>query len=110
MWWESLDYTNHQSHLNGFLTVPDSDGKYRYVVANEDPGVPNWLDTAGRLEGTMFLRWTVCNETPEYVNTTIVKFDEIRDHLPLDTPYISIEERKESIKMRQKVMGKRYSP
>ncbi len=110
MWWESLDYTNRQTHLNGFLTVPDSDGKYRYVVAHEDPGVPNWLDTAGRLEGTMFLRWTACSETPENVETAIVKFDEILDYLPAGTPYISEEERKESIKMRQKTMGQRYSP
>jgi len=27
------------------------------VIAHEDPGVPNWLDTGGHREGTIFWRY-----------------------------------------------------
>jgi hypothetical protein len=29
----------------------------RVVVAADDPGVPNWLDTGGRHRGFVTLRW-----------------------------------------------------
>ena len=46
-WWETIDYANHQSSLNGFQAVLDDDGVFRAVVSARDPGVANWLDTAG---------------------------------------------------------------
>ncbi|MCB0057794.1 MAG: hypothetical protein KDE45_12230, partial [Caldilineaceae bacterium] len=50
-WGQSLDYANHISSLNGAQAVASSDGKYRLVIAQTDPGVPNWLDTAGHESG-----------------------------------------------------------
>jgi hypothetical protein len=35
------------------------------VVAHRDPGVDNWLDTAGHARGTMCLRWIGADEHPE---------------------------------------------
>jgi hypothetical protein len=29
----------------------------RLVLADGNPGHPNWLDTSGHLVGTMFFRW-----------------------------------------------------
>src|SRR5580658_5779615 len=55
-WWETIDYAHHQSSLNGFQADVDSDGMVRAVVAHEDPGVANWLDTAGHSAGPMILR------------------------------------------------------
>jgi len=66
MWWESLDYRTRQTHLNGHMSFLNSDDIYRYVICPENPGIPNWLDTEGRLEGTMFLRWTYCDQVPEF--------------------------------------------
>lgn len=31
---------------------PDAVGSIRFVIAHRDPGVPNWLDTAGHQRGT----------------------------------------------------------
>ena len=39
-WWETIDYANHQSSLNGFQAVLDDDGVFRAVVSRRDPGSP----------------------------------------------------------------------
>ncbi len=46
-WMETLDYVNHQSTLNCHSAQLEADGSVRFVVAPRDPGVANWLDTAG---------------------------------------------------------------
>jgi hypothetical protein len=43
--------------LNRRQTKPEADGSFRIVVAGEDPGVPNWLDTEGRAFGLVFFRF-----------------------------------------------------
>ena len=35
IWWETIDYGNRQSSLNGFQAVVDDDGKVRVVVAHQ---------------------------------------------------------------------------
>ena len=37
----------------------DSEGVFRAVISHTDPGVPNWLDTAGHTQGIRSLRPTV---------------------------------------------------
>jgi len=56
-WMETLDYVHHQSTLNCHSAVLEADGRVRFVVAHRDPGVPNWLDTAGHQRGTVGVRW-----------------------------------------------------
>ena len=56
-WMETLDYVHHQSTLNCHSALLESDGSVRFVVAHHDPGVPNWLDTAGHRRGTVGVRW-----------------------------------------------------
>jgi hypothetical protein len=79
-------------------------------VCPEDPGVPNWLDTEGHLEGTMYLRWTYCKNAPETIYTRVVPFNKIWDHMPEDTPLISPEERVKNIASRQAMVNSRYRP
>ena len=47
-----------------------------FVVAAQDPGVANWLDTAGHSNGAMLLR-CVRTETAPVPATRVVKFDEV---------------------------------
>jgi hypothetical protein len=34
------------------------------VVSDKDPGHPNWVSTAGRARGLIWLRWFLPEETP----------------------------------------------
>ena len=82
------------------------------VVAHCDPGVPNWLDTAEHREGFLTPRWAY-SETPPpedwpSISATKVRFDEIRAHLPSDTPTVTPEERAEEIALRARHVQKRF--
>ncbi len=61
-WMESLDYRYHRIHLNRHSAVYKPDGGVRLVVAHRDPGVPNWLSTAGHALGTCCFRWIGARE------------------------------------------------
>ena len=56
-WMESLDYRYHNICINKGSAKLWDDGVVRVVVSHEDPGVENWLETAGHFEGTMCWRW-----------------------------------------------------
>ena len=56
-WMETLDYVHHQATLNCHSAQLEADGSVRFVVAHRDPGIPNWLDTAGHRHGTVGVRW-----------------------------------------------------
>ena len=75
-WMESLDYRYHRIHYNKHTTTYRPDGSFQLVVAHRDPGVPNWVDTAGHSSGTMGLRWIKAKEHPQ-PRTRVVKAAEI---------------------------------
>lgn len=74
-WMESLDYRYHDIHTNKHLAHYEGDGSIRLVVAHEDPGLPNWIDTAGHMSGTMCFRWVRAESHPE-PRTRVLKLDE----------------------------------
>jgi hypothetical protein len=112
-WGESFDYANRITSLNGFQSERDPDGAIRYVIAHRDPGVPNWLDTAGHPEGFMAPRWAYFEKPPQErwpsIRATKVRFDEIRRHLPAGTRTVAAEERTEQIRIRQLHVQRRFS-
>ncbi|MBV8862068.1 MAG: hypothetical protein JO259_09430 [Mycobacterium sp.] len=57
MWYISLDYINHQTSLNSTQAQADPDGKIRIVVADENPGITNWVETVGHRRGFLQFRW-----------------------------------------------------
>jgi hypothetical protein len=75
-WMESLDYRYHRVHLNKHTAALRPDGGVRIVVAHEDPGVPNWIETAGHREGTMCFRWVRASRHPK-ISARVVKFGEV---------------------------------
>ncbi len=75
-WMESLDYRHHTIHTNKHLAHHEDDGLVRLVVAHEDPGLPNWLETAGHTSGTMCFRWIRASEHPQ-PRTRLVKLSEV---------------------------------
>jgi hypothetical protein len=107
LWWETIDYGNRQSSLNGFQAVTDDDGKVRVVVAHQDPGLANWLDTAGHSEGPIILR-CVRTETAPVPITKLVSFDRLADELPSDTRWVSPGERAAAIEVRRRAVSRRF--
>jgi hypothetical protein len=65
-WMESFDYRYTTTALNNRTATRSSDGSWRMVIAPSDPGrgVENWLDTGGRLEGYMIVRWVLADAPP----------------------------------------------
>jgi hypothetical protein len=63
-WMESLDYRYTTTNLNNHTAQRNADGNWRLVISPTDPGVPNWLDTQGRREGYMIVRWVLADGPP----------------------------------------------
>jgi hypothetical protein len=57
LWYISLDYINHQTSLNNTQAQVDPDGMVRIVVADQNPGVTNWVETLGHRRGFLQFRW-----------------------------------------------------
>lgn len=76
-WWlESLDYRFHHIHVNQHSAVKDADGGVTVILAHRDPGRPNWLETAGHLNGSLCMRWVGATEHV-HPTTRVVRFSEI---------------------------------
>jgi hypothetical protein len=104
--YETTDWYNNESSLNGSQVRVDRDGVLRVVVAGSDPGVPNWLDTAGYASGAVQGRWTQCATTP-VPSERVVKLAEVRRYLPADTPVVTPAERDRIVRERRAVLQQR---
>jgi hypothetical protein len=107
-WWETIDYGRHQSSLNGHQASVDDDGKVRAVIAHEDPGVANWLDTAGHGSGPVILR-CVRTETAPVPETKVIRFSDIAGSVPPATRRVSPEERRAVIAARGLAVSRRFA-
>jgi len=101
VWCKPLDFVNRQTDVNMSRVAVDSDGKYRVVISAEDPGVANWLDPAGRLEGTMVGRNYLSETVPAQPVVKLVKAAEVLKHLPADTKLVTPEQRQEALEYRR---------
>ena len=106
-WMEPIDFASHQSSLNGHQAVLDPDGTFRAVISAKDPGVANWLDTAGHSEGGMLIRWLECDSGPRPI-TKKVDFDEVWKALPESTARVTPEQRAEMLERRRSHVARRY--
>ena len=77
-WMESLDYRYYKIHTNKHLASYRPDGSVRIVVAHDDPGVANWINTVGHESGTMCFRW-IRAETKPQPQTRVVKLSVVRN-------------------------------
>lgn len=57
LWEESLDYRRLQVTVNKHTARYEADGTARIIVADNDPGHSNWIDTAHHRHGTFGLRY-----------------------------------------------------
>ena len=108
-WGEALDFVNYSSSISGAQARLGSDGKYWLVIARQDPGVPNWIDTAGHAEGMIFTRFQGIDVSPPQA-VRLVKLDQLRDILPVGTPEVTAEQRRQELRRRQDHMVRRWAP
>ena len=95
-WWETIHYGRHQSSLNAQQAVVGFRRLVRVVLCARDPGVANWLDTAGHSNGPMILR-CVRTATAPTPSTRVVTFDDIHVGVARRTPrLVTPEERQPS--------------
>jgi len=106
-YWQSLDFATRQTSLNGHQAVLDSDGVFRGVIAHTDPGVPNWLDTAGHTQGTIAPRFLLAESAP-VPELRVVPLADLRDALPPDTPAVTPAQRAEALERRRHAVLRRY--
>lgn len=104
--YETIDWHNNHSALNDTQAPVDSDGRLRFVISARDPGVRNWMDTAGHRRGAIQGRWTGCDSQP-IPEVRKVKFGDVARHLPKDTPKVTPEQRQEILRERRRALMER---
>ena len=109
-WYTSTDYETHQTSLTKAQAVTDPDGRMRFVVSEQNPGIANWLETTGHRTGALMLRWQRLERdlTQEQDGPTVevVPFADVRRHLPYYAP-ITEADHAARIAARQRAVARR---
>jgi hypothetical protein len=109
-WWESFDFVNHTSSLTRKQTLPSADGRYRIVVSLNDPGIANWLDTAGHAEGVILYRFILGEGDLPVPTMRKVPFRSLSALSAADFPRITPDRREAEIRMRRQHAARRWAP
>jgi hypothetical protein len=75
---QTYDYVHRPVGRNRANTTLEADGSWRMVLAHEDPGLPNWIDTEGRPFGMVYWRWFLPEEEVPTPEATVVKLADLR--------------------------------
>ena len=75
---QTFDYRNRQISLNRAQTELEADGSFRMVLAHEDPGCKNWIDTEGRNLGLVFWRFMLASGDIETPKGEVVKLADLK--------------------------------
>jgi hypothetical protein len=106
-WMQPLDFPNRVTSLNDAQVHVDDDGRIRIVLAHEDPGVQNWLDTTGLPEGLVTYRYVRPTKAPAPV-ATLVALADLRTHLPESTPVFTEADRRQQLVSRKHGVARRF--
>ncbi len=74
---QTLEYRSRTSSVNGAQLDLDEAGRYRIVISERDPGVPNWLDTGGHARGTIFWRFLLPEQDPPKPECVVMPVSEV---------------------------------
>jgi hypothetical protein len=106
VWFRTMNYATRQTGLNHSQARVDADRVVRIVVAHEDPGIQNWLDTGGHPEGMFQYRFIWTRSRPE-PSVRVVPIEKVRDLLPKQTPSYSAKRRSEALEIRHRHLHRR---
>ena len=105
---QTIDYRFHQSSINNKQAWIGADGRVRIVLSARDPGVVNWMDTSGFAQGFAQWRWYLSDRFP-VPEVRVVPVEDVRAHLPADTPTVSPEERQQQLQQRRRQIARRFN-
>jgi len=96
---------------NSSQVTPNPDGSFTYVISLIDPGVANWIDTAGLHEGWFMLRWqnlTTAQDAGLLQSAQLVRLAELEAALAPGTPRVTLQQRSAEILERAVQYESRY--
>lgn len=105
--WNSMDYLYRPVSYTPSRSAVDADGKVRLVIAHDDPGVHNWIDTQRFAEGYLTFRNIGSRRLPE-VTTRLLHSGELDAFLPSDTQRVNSAERTAQLHARFDAIRRRY--
>ncbi|MCV7423119.1 DUF1214 domain-containing protein [Mycobacterium yunnanensis] len=83
----SMDYLYRPVSYTPARTAVDGDGVVRFVIAHDDPGVHNWLDTQGFSNGNLTYR-NLASVNRAVFRTRLVSRSAVLDELPANTALV----------------------
>ena len=85
-WMESLDYRYYNVCINKNEASYEADGSLRVIVSQEDPGRPNWIETAHHREGTMCWRWYRLHDGTQAIQPScrVVKYSDLKTSVKME--------------------------
>lgn len=92
VFFNSMDYLYRPVSYTPSRTKVDSDGKVRVILAHDDPGYHNWMDTQGFQRGNVTYRHMLEGQ-PATLNVELVKCSELPEILPPDIATVTQAER-----------------
>ncbi len=103
----SMDYLYRPVSYTPARTCVDRDHKVRLILAHEDPGYSNWLDTQGFAAGNLTYRNLLSRATTTF-RTQLVKSADLAQALPSDSVLVTPVERVEQMHLRFDSIRRRY--
>lgn len=102
-WFATPNPVMYQSSLNMSQAYINKDGLLRYVISNEDPGIVNWLNSAGANQGYILLRWQGIRSPLTAADQPTAKrvlSKELRQYLPDDSLEFDAHQRDQQMRLR----------
>lgn len=96
VFFNSMDYLYRPVSYTPSRTVTDADGRIRIVLAHDDPGYHNWLDTQGFRRGNVTYRHMLAG-APAALRTRIIARADLAEALPPDTATVTPQQRTEAM-------------
>ena len=103
----SMDFLHRTVSYTPARTKVDGDDVVRFVIAHDDPGVHNWLDTQGFSNGNLTYRNLMSQNVGRF-RTHLVRRSEVLAALPPGTAMVSSGERMKQMADRYHSIKLRY--
>ncbi len=103
----SMDYLYRPVSYTPARTRVDGDNKVRLILAHDDPGYHNWLDTQGFAAGNLTYRNLMSTATTNF-RTQLIKQAELASALPTESARIAAEGRTAQMHARFDSIRRRY--